>query len=588
MLKHNLLACLVGMLPFPVLAQTVTRFEQDDPRITYTGTWYPNSNPLESGGTARLANLKGSQAIVIFNGTGITWIGASDYYSGECYLTLDGLPTSVDTSNSSAPTLYQQPLFSIHTLTPGLHRMTIEVTHSHDGSTNQSWIWVDAFDIDNGSLAGGSPAAGPGLVQQTDVAANYSGHWFQNTGAIYSGGSIDSAVDAGARVDLTFNGTAVSWIGYRDEWSGLAQVLLDGQLQATVDTYLTPSKAQTTTYSLTGLAPGTHVLSIVATGNHDAASGGSWVWVDGFQISAAASSAPPVPATLTPAVSSGSSQVLTLTYNAPSGLQTLNVLNVLINSFLDGRQACYLAYSQSSNVLYVVADDGDPTQISGKVMDGTGAVSNSQCTVDLTGSLAAGNGNTFTLTLALEFSASFGGNKVVYAASSDLSGTNSGWQTMGAVGVPPLPSTFPNPIGMNPSSGNTLTQTVTFSFQDQSAATNLQTVWALINTALDGRGSCYVAYYRPGNQLLLLPDSGDASATINIVLSGANSVSNSQCTISAEGASVNTTGNTLSVTLPITFKTGFAGFKGVWLAASTMSGQTSAWQALGAEAVPGQ
>ena len=147
MLNRFLLACLVAILPATVLAQTVTRFEQNDPRITYTGVWYPNTNSLESGGSALLANLRGSQVVVIFNGTGITWIGASDYYAGICYLTLDGVPMSVDTSNPSGATLYQQKLYSVHGLAPGLHHMTIEVIHSHDAETNASWIWVDAFDI---------------------------------------------------------------------------------------------------------------------------------------------------------------------------------------------------------------------------------------------------------------------------------------------------------------------------------------------------------------------------------------------------------------------------------------------------------
>jgi uncharacterized protein (TIGR03437 family) len=42
-----------------------------------------------------------------------------------------------------------------------------------------------------------------------------------------------------------------------------------------------------------GLAPGTHVLSIVATGTHSAASAGSWIWVDGFQVSNSASTGGP-------------------------------------------------------------------------------------------------------------------------------------------------------------------------------------------------------------------------------------------------------------------------------------------------------
>ena len=294
MWNRFLLAFLAVALPAALFSQTITRFEQDDPRITYTGTWYPNTNSLESKGSAVLANLRGSQAIVIFNGTGITWIGTSDYYSGICYLTLDGVPITVDTSNSTGATLYQQSLFTIRGLAQGFHRMTIEVIHSHDATTNASWIWVDAFDVENGSMAGGNMPAGAGLIQQTDVAINYSGHWFQNSGGQYSGGSVNLAVDTGARVDVAFNGTAITWIGYRDEWSGLAQVFIDGTLRDTVDTYLTPSKSQTPVYSLTGLNPGMHILSIVATGTHSPVSGGAWVWVDAFQVDGSVTAGPPV------------------------------------------------------------------------------------------------------------------------------------------------------------------------------------------------------------------------------------------------------------------------------------------------------
>jgi hypothetical protein len=295
------------------------------------------------------------------------------------------------------------------------------------------------------------------------------------------------------------------------------------------------------------------------------------------------------PSGLSPAVSSGSTQVLTVTFNAPGGYQTLDVVNVLINTALDGRQACYLAYSRQSNSLYIVADNGDSSQISGKPMDGLGTVGNSQCTVLLTSSSAIGNGNTLTLTLNLTFATSFGGNKVIYAAARDLSQNNSGWQTMGAHGVPPLPAAFPSPAGMTPSSGNTANQTITFTYKDRTAATNLQTVWALINTAIDGRAACYVAYYRPGNQLYLYPDNGDGNQATNIVLTGNNTISNSQCSISAQGASAQTNGDTLTVTLPFTFKPAFGGYKGVWLAAQTTGGaETSPWQALGAESLPGQ
>ena len=56
---------------------------------------------------------------------------------------------------------------------------------------------------------------------------------------------------------------------------------------------------------------------------------------------------PPTLVSLAPAVTTGTSQSLTVTYNAPGGYQSLDVVNVLINNFLDGRQACP-AFSRSS------------------------------------------------------------------------------------------------------------------------------------------------------------------------------------------------------------------------------------------------
>jgi hypothetical protein len=92
------------------------------------------------------------------------------------------------------------------------------------------------------------------------------------------------ATDPNARATVTFTGTAVSWIGYRDQWSGNARVYVDGILKATIDTYSSTSQTQTTLYTATGLGSGVHSLAIEAAGTHDAASQGSWVWVDAFEV----------------------------------------------------------------------------------------------------------------------------------------------------------------------------------------------------------------------------------------------------------------------------------------------------------------
>jgi hypothetical protein len=289
---------------------------------------------------------------------------------------------------------------------------------------------------------------------------------------------------------------------------------------------------------------------------------------------------------LSPVASNGATTLYIFQFTDTAGYQALSVVNVLINNVLDGRQACYIAYSVANNVLYLVPDNGTGL-LPGLVLNGASSTSNGQCTVNGQGSSASGNGNTLTLTLNISFLSSFAGNQVVYLAARDAV-SNSGWVTAGVRAVPGAAVTYPNPLSVSPNAGTLLSQSITFTYQDQSDATNLQTVWGLFNTAIDGRGACYFAYYRPGNQIYLIPDNGDGTQANIFTLTGSNGASNSQCSISATGASAQTSGNTLTLTLPITFKTSFAGSKGVWMAAQTLNGaQTSPWQALGEWNVPG-
>ena len=66
----------------------------------------------------------------------------------------------------------------------------------------------------------------------------------------------------------------------------------------------------------------------------------------------------PAPVSLQPASGSGLSQVFTLTYTDTNGANDLGVINVLINGALNGVHACYLAFSQPSDALYLVNDAG--------------------------------------------------------------------------------------------------------------------------------------------------------------------------------------------------------------------------------------
>jgi|GEM_PF-2306297 len=292
----------------------------------------------------------------------------------------------------------------------------------------------------------------------------------------------------------------------------------------------------------------------------------------------------PAPGIPSPAAGSGSSRTFTFTFSDPNGWQDLNVVNVLINDFLDGRRACYLAYVRPLNVLYLVNDTGDAL-LPGLVLNGTGSVSNGQCTVYGSGSSATGTGNTLTLTLNISFSASFAGNRILWLAARDARENNSGWVPAGVWNVPGLPASSPAVGGVVPAAGSGQTQTFVFTFSDASGWQNLGVLNILINDYLDGRHACYLAYSRPLGVLYLVNDPGNALLP-ELYLGSPGSVSNSQCTVYGTGSSASGSGNTLTLTLNVRFSSSFAGERIIYMAARDVAERNSGWQAMGRWTVP--
>jgi len=280
-LGRLLVLTIVVLMSTTVAMAQLVLVEEDDPSVTYSGVWFTNGTAGNSGGSAVLTNLRGAQAVITFTGTGITWIGVKDPWSGFATVIVDGTSYRVDTYGDE--TIYETPLFTVRGLSNGPHTMSIEVLHDRDVSGSGSWVWIDAFVIENGNPVSGGFSAGAGRVEDNDPALVYKGNWFVHTNSMHSGGTAALCVDGGARVTLNFNGSGVSWIGYSDEWSGIANVYLDGQVGA-VDTYASPSSAQTTLYRIDGLPPGKHTLTIEVTATHGAASHEPWIWVDAFDV----------------------------------------------------------------------------------------------------------------------------------------------------------------------------------------------------------------------------------------------------------------------------------------------------------------
>jgi len=288
-----------------------------------------------------------------------------------------------------------------------------------------------------------------------------------------------------------------------------------------------------------------------------------------------------------PIAPTGTTQTLVARYSHPAGVGFLGVVNILVNTALDGANACYIAYSRPAGVLFLVDDGGPAVGLSAPLVLGTAAtVSNRQCTVSGAGSSVVETGNSMTLTLSIAFSGSFRGNRVIYMAAQSTSFVTSGWQTMGVAIIPEAATVYPRSNALSPTTATAATQTLTATFEDATNVNNLQTAWILMNSAIDARQSCYIAYFVPANLLFLYPDNGDGGQATVIDLSGANTIENSYCRILAQGSSAVRSGNRLTLTLNYLLKPAFSGPRGIWAAVQTLAAQTSPWKPLGAWLAP--
>jgi len=91
-------------------------------------------------------------------------------------------------------------------------------------------------------------------------------------------------MDDAARATVTFTGSGVSVVGYTDEWSGIADIYVDGTLRGAADLYRAPGGPQVVVFTASGLGAGTHTLAVQVSGRRNPASGGSWIWVDRFDV----------------------------------------------------------------------------------------------------------------------------------------------------------------------------------------------------------------------------------------------------------------------------------------------------------------
>ncbi|HYW48037.1 MAG TPA: hypothetical protein VE959_34555 [Bryobacteraceae bacterium] len=243
-----------------------------------------------------------------------------------------------------------------------------------------------------------------------------------NSGSVYL---VDNAGDAGG----PYSGMVLPGSGSVS--NGQCSITGAGSLVAGSGNTLTLTLPITFTPAFAG-------NKVVYLSAQDASSNTGWQALGTWTVPGTGIAGPAVSG-VSPVRGTGFTQTLTFTFTDTNGWQDISVANVLIASAINGIGACYVAFAPSgagSGSVYLVDNAGDAGgPYSGMVLPGSGSVSNGQCVIAGTGSSASGSVNTLTLTLAITFSQSFAGNRIVYAAARNGGGQNSGWQAVGTAGI---------------------------------------------------------------------------------------------------------------------------------------------------------
>jgi hypothetical protein len=248
--------------------------EQDDSRLVYAGTWSKTSASSASSKSFIVANKSGCSVTVHFYGTKISWIAKKSPSYGQAKVTVDGgTAQTIDLYSSS--TVWKKKVWTSATLKLGDHTVTIAWTGKKNSKATDTNINIDAI-ITTGVLTA--------TYEQNNSKFTYAGTWTKQTNSGASGGGFVYADSSDASVTVQFSGTRLVWIARTGPTFGQAKVTLDGEKTETVDLYGSSSKNQQKVWDSGVLESGTHTVKIEWTGQKKAASKGTVIAVDAFQV----------------------------------------------------------------------------------------------------------------------------------------------------------------------------------------------------------------------------------------------------------------------------------------------------------------
>jgi photosystem II stability/assembly factor-like uncharacterized protein len=114
--------------------------------VLYNGVWYPLENDMASGVSFRISITPGNEVSLMFEGTGVRWIGVLANVLGIAEVYLDDVLVATVDQYSETPS-WMQTLYEVENLPRSTHEIRLVVTAEKNSNALAHWLVIDSFDV---------------------------------------------------------------------------------------------------------------------------------------------------------------------------------------------------------------------------------------------------------------------------------------------------------------------------------------------------------------------------------------------------------------------------------------------------------
>ena len=287
----------------------------------------------------------------------------------------------------------------------------------------------------------------------------------------------------------------------------------------------------------------------------------------------------PVPLSISPNSGGGTSATFTASYVDGNGAADIDQTYVRLHKVLIWGGSCAMRYDRPTNLVHLINDAGNDLG-AGQTPGTATTLSNSTCSLDVSGVTVDQAGSILTVTYPLTFTTTISSTRNIFMSVNDSTGADSGYQQMGTWDFPgSTPNVAPVNTAVSPSSGSGGSQTFTVTVSDANGEQDIAHTQLTINDTQDLANACSIFYNRLANWVALYNDAG--TAWTNATLGSAVTLSNSFCSLEVAGVRETTAVNDLMVSFPIVFSGAVLGAQNIYQLTRDRSGYESGWDSVG-------